>query len=598
MVYLPGIAMFGVKILTTLWVVLVLISCKNNVQNDDVSEESSSDEIELSSEGFSSSNPGESSQDLSSSEEFSSSSHPMSSSLGKPISSFLSSSETFGSSSLSSSSPLNVSSSSQAFSSIDPSLSSSSLTMQSSIASSSISLSSSSSSSSSEMSSSGEIVLSSSNRDLLESRCNEVRDTIVPYKYYTINPVVDQKLLSVKNGTLEQDAQIALEENQNAKWQKWKFDRTSLESYMLMTAAMRPDWFVISGGEGPNLEDGKAGLGEVTLQKYNTWKRYRWVPQKDNCNYYRFVSTREEDKCLAIEDFSSDNPRLNVGLCEGNDKLVKFELKEWTPEPHQKASVPTKPRGMSGEWDLVFHDEFDDDVLDTTKWKYNYPGSFPNGGHTHNHGAYIIKEQVRLEEGKLIITAFNERHPDAPDGTEKWFKTPYNWISGAVHGKKIHSFNKVFIEGKCKAPASSGTWPALWTLNNSGEWPPEIDILEIVDDSNKKHHFYYHYTEASWYDEKGSHWDHEKSFGGTSTDGNKANDYHVYGVDWQESSMAFYYDGNRKGNYTGKKNVIKQAKNMFIIINLAISGWAKDPQWDAQFPAEYSCEWIRVWKRK
>jgi len=66
-------------------------------------------------------------------------------------------------------------------------------------------------------------------------------------------------------------------------------------------------------------------------------------------------------------------------------------------------------------WQLVFEDEFSGNQLDVNKWNYNY-----TWGNTHNHRAYMHEDQVRVEDGKLKITAIDERHPDAPDGTDHY----------------------------------------------------------------------------------------------------------------------------------------------------------------------------------
>jgi hypothetical protein len=131
-------------------------------------------------------------------------------------------------------------------------------------------------------------------------------------------------------------------------------------------------------------------------------------------------------------------------------------------------------------------------------------------------------------------------------------------------------------------------------------WPPEIDILEIPHARNQ-HHYYLHYTDPSWYADHGSAWDHEASFGGVHSGPDKSADFHDYAVEWDASNMNFYFDGSRIASYN-RPSEISQTKAMYIIINLAIGGWATsggDPvEITKEKPAYFEADWVKVWKRK
>jgi beta-glucanase (GH16 family) len=250
----------------------------------------------------------------------------------------------------------------------------------------------------------------------------------------------------------------------------------------------------------------------------------------------------------------------------------------------------TTPTGMSGNWEVLFQDEFNGSTLDQTKWNYNYPNFFPDGGHTHNHRAYVDQSMVKVENGSLVLTAIKQRHPNAPEGTNQWADQfgylSFDYTSGAVTTLNKFTMTEGFIEGRFKASSALGTWPAFWALNSDGGWPPEIDILEIPKERNV-HHFYYHYRDGA----------NNRSFGGTQTGADKSQGYHVYGVDWGSNYMNFYYDGQLVRSFTNQSTVA-QARNMYLLINLAVGGWAGDPPASAAFPSSYYCDWVRVWKRK
>lgn len=250
------------------------------------------------------------------------------------------------------------------------------------------------------------------------------------------------------------------------------------------------------------------------------------------------------------------------------------------------AAPPTSSAG----WTMVFNDEFEGTSLDKTKWNPTY-----NWGHTHNHQAYCVEENVSVKDGKLIIRADAKRHPAAPATCSNGGKTySLDYTSGAIDTRGHFEVNGGYIEGRFKMPWQLGTWPAFWTLQDG--WPPEIDIFEVPHERTL-HHYYLHYTKTDWYAQHGSAWDHEASFGGTSTGPDKSTDFHTYGLEWTSQYLKFYFDDKVIATYN-RPSEISQLKNNYIIINLAVGGWAGDNiQVTSANPAYLECDWVRVWKK-
>lgn len=248
------------------------------------------------------------------------------------------------------------------------------------------------------------------------------------------------------------------------------------------------------------------------------------------------------------------------------------------------------PSNLEG-WSLVFEDEFDGTQLDSKKWNPTY-----NWGHTHNHRAYCVAQNVSVKDGILRIKGEASRHPEAPATASNGGKTySLDYTSGAIDTRGKFSTQYGYIEGRFKAPPHSGTWPAFWMLQDG--WPPEIDILEIPH-ARTQHHYYLHYTDPSWYASHGSAWDHEASFGGTHSGPDKSAAFYNYGVEWNPETMNFYFNDKQVASYR-RPSEISQVKEMYIIINLAIGGWAGDDIGiTASNPAYFEAEWVRVWKRK
>ena len=250
------------------------------------------------------------------------------------------------------------------------------------------------------------------------------------------------------------------------------------------------------------------------------------------------------------------------------------------------------PANFSG-WEKVFEDNFDGTSLDKKKWNPTY-----NWGPTHNHRAYCAEENVIVSDGTLKLKGEKKVHPNA-NGKKAKFNNkeiPVDYTSGAIDTRGHFEVKYGYIEGRFKAPSQKGTWPAFWTLQDG--WPPEIDILEIPS-SRKQHHYYLHYTDPSWYSSHGSAWDHEASFGGHKDDDvDRSAGFHNYGVEWDEGNLNFYFDDKKFASYN-RPTEIKQLAAQYIIVNLAIGGWAGDDiDITEDNPAYFEADWVRVWQAK
>lgn len=227
---------------------------------------------------------------------------------------------------------------------------------------------------------------------------------------------------------------------------------------------------------------------------------------------------------------------------------------------------------------LAFEDNFDGTSLDLSKWSYNYPW-----GTYHNHMANMQSQQVTVTNGELVLTAIAQRTIWDPWGVN----TPGGWknldyTSGAVHTKDHFWVGRGYMEGRFWMPWQWSTWPAYWMLQDG--WPPEIDIFELQNERTR-HHFYYHY---------GPDWQNEQSFGSQHWGVDKSAGWHTYGVEWEDDRMTFYLDAAPVGAWQNL-GAIQQAESMYLIINLAVGGWAQDPV-AAEYPAQLRCDWVKIWK--
>ena len=197
------------------------------------------------------------------------------------------------------------------------------------------------------------------------------------------------------------------------------------------------------------------------------------------------------------------------------------------------AQIPDQPG-----WRLSFHDEFDGTTLNTTNWVAN-----DRQNQNNNEKQYYWHEQVAVADGNLKITAIN-----VPRGNKQY-------QSGIITSKIRYGIGR--YEARIDLPTTQGMWPAFW-LNPNGTptWPTggEIDIMENRGSQPTLTSSAYHWQtnpDAPCCDE------HEfvaENYT-ASQGGNPVNfhaGFHTYAVEWEETRLRFYVDGessyDRHGN--------------------------------------------------
>lgn len=216
---------------------------------------------------------------------------------------------------------------------------------------------------------------------------------------------------------------------------------------------------------------------------------------------------------------------------------------------------------------LVFSDEFNDSKLDNSKWATCYDWRLPSESGCTNHGnaeeQWYIDDQVKIQDGQLVITA-EKRALDV--AVQKQLKT-FRYMSGMVNSGSGSTDGKIrwtgtygYYEAKMKFQKGQGIWPAFWLLPVDKQWPPELDVMEFI--GSKPHEIL-----------QTVHWEeNNKPLKSTETVKGKntySDDWHTYGVDWREDGIDWYIDGEKTRSYTGP-NIPNEP--MEIIINLAVGG--------------------------
>lgn len=273
---------------------------------------------------------------------------------------------------------------------------------------------------------------------------------------------------------------------------------------------------------------------------------------------------------------------LPVGCASHGESKVDSRVDSSQP-------LPSRPLGQTGEWNLIFHDEFNGDTLDTSKWTTCY--WWDNQGCTNegnNNLNWYQPDNVFLKDGKLILRAKEEK-VTSPDGKQ------YAYTSGMVTTGRDSSalsdepratFQYVYVEMKAKVPLGQGLWPAFWLLPADHESRPEIDVMEMLGDDPYSVHMNFHYLDK---------YGDENSAGYTWMSPEPLTGWHVFAHDWQPGALTWYIDGVKHSHL---EDYIPD-EPMYLLANLAVGGdWPGSPDSSTPFPSKFEIDYIRVWARE
>ncbi len=236
------------------------------------------------------------------------------------------------------------------------------------------------------------------------------------------------------------------------------------------------------------------------------------------------------------------------------------------------------PKGAEREgWALTFFDEFDGGKLDYDKWMPKDPWGVERNGELQG---YWLKA-FHLSDGILKIRC--EDTPTFYDGQKREYRSGMM----TTHGKFSQKYGR--FEIRCKVPAGQGLWPAFWMLADKPlSWPPEIDILEILGEDPDRIYLSHHWVNPE--DPKGD----SESITAEIDGPDFSKEFHTFALEWQKDEMRWYIDGIEKHSTTDEI----PHRPMFLLANLAVGGWAKEPDGNTPFPSDFEIDHIRVWTKK
>ena len=200
----------------------------------------------------------------------------------------------------------------------------------------------------------------------------------------------------------------------------------------------------------------------------------------------------------------------------------------------------------------------------------------------------------------------HDNHVFTPTGLSLMARAPERVAPGAIESGMLRSRwsgRYGVFEIRMRVPAGRGLWPAFWLNPEDQRWPPEIDVVEIVnngrDTTRQSFHFLHPDPSPAALTVAGALSrldDHQIYTPGVDY----AQAFHVFAVEWTADRVRHYVDGQLVADrpFQWRHGDGSDGGPAHVLVNLAVGGqWPGPPPPDATFPAALEIDYMRVWQR-
>lgn len=275
----------------------------------------------------------------------------------------------------------------------------------------------------------------------------------------------------------------------------------------------------------------------------------------------------------------------NVVLNLGSGEILEFKNTTIDKFQPSQFELPIDKSGMT----LSFNDDFNSLSLwngHSGTWDSNFWWGAANGstltGNNElqwyintNYAPTSSVNPFSISNGILTITA-----AQAPADIKPLINN-YEYTSGLLNTHESFSQTYGYFEMRAELPHNAGAWPAFWLLPEDGSWPPELDVMEMRGQEPNKLYMTAHSNAT------GTHTEVSSTVNVMDTGG-----YHTYGVLWTPDELVWTYDGVEVAE---KATPADMHSPMYMLVNLAVGGFAGAPPDHLATPAEMKIDYIRAY---
>jgi len=232
------------------------------------------------------------------------------------------------------------------------------------------------------------------------------------------------------------------------------------------------------------------------------------------------------------------------------------------------------------EWILVWEENFNQEVLDSSVWS-----KIPRGSSDWNKFMSDYDSCYAFLNGNLILKGI-------PNTTQ--YNDTAKVLTAGIWSKGKKAFQNGRIEFRAKLDEAKGAWPAIWMIPEGKHWPDggEIDIMEHLNfDSIVYQTIHTSFTLAGKVGPQKY-----------STHPIKRNDYNIYALEFYTDSLRLFTNDVLTLCYPRIDSLGKEqfpfTDNFYILISNQVGGnWVGD--YDiTQLPVNMYIDWIRFYKKE
>lgn len=245
---------------------------------------------------------------------------------------------------------------------------------------------------------------------------------------------------------------------------------------------------------------------------------------------------------------------------------------------------------VEGDWTVTFDETFDGNSIDLNRWNIYTQNYWDKRSH-------FSKDNVIVGDGVARLRIERKRGHENDDPARP--ETDYAVGFLDTYGKWTQRFG--YFEARMKLPTAPGLWPAFWMMPDRGvdagpQWKRadtghggmEFDIMEHLTRWGP-----FRYNIALHWD--GYQKDH-KSIGTSNIYVQADKDgFITAGLLWLPGSATFYCNGKIVAEW---KNDRVSVIPSYPILYMVTGGWDNNPLDDAQLPADFVIDYVRVWQRR
>ena len=240
-------------------------------------------------------------------------------------------------------------------------------------------------------------------------------------------------------------------------------------------------------------------------------------------------------------------------------------------------------------WNLVWNDEFSGPSLNQNNW---WVSDIQSG--VNSEWEYYTPNHVFLDgNGHLVI--------QSDDGCTDTHGNGHPWCSGELQGY-FPVTQGMAVEWRTQVPETQGIWPSNWLVSfgcplpvaqgGCSSWPPEIDVMEMIDTYDNNGFTDWWNVTPDQEDDRTSCQSPAGCSPPSQISATFAQNYHTFRVEWFSDVINYMVDGYVTSTHTNQTE-----GTMRVVMNSAIGGGSTGgANASSVWPQYQNVDYVRIYQ--